>query len=163
MRFPAITVACFLLPAMLAGLSYAADTVVVVADGQAKCSVVVGAEEAFQEPRKANWKPKRKLLEWAAEDLATYLGKMSGATVQVADKPVDGLLPIYVGCAPAPPKLTRATEFGDAYVVDVTKKRIVKETAEQAMRRELDEAGDSEETIEEKIKIAYKYELLKVA
>jgi len=99
--------------------------VTLVAEGKAKCCVVVGKEEAFREPALSNWAPKATLLKWAAEDLATYLGKMSGAAVPVGDKPVEGLLPIYVGCAPEEVKLTKSTEFGDAYVVDISGKSII--------------------------------------
>ena len=116
---------CSLLLTTLSACAGAADRVILVKEGEARCCVVVGAEDAFQEPAKANWKPKAKLLEWAAEDLATYLGKMSGATVQVANKPVEGLLPIYVGCAAEEVVLASSTEFGDAYVVDVSEKRII--------------------------------------
>ena len=103
----------------------AGKPVTLVEDGQARCCIVVGSEDDFQEPPKANWKPKHRFLEWAAEDLATYLGKMSGATVQIVDSPVEGLVPIYVGCAPAPPGLAEATEFGDAYVIDVSEDGVV--------------------------------------
>ena len=64
-------------------------------------------------------------IQCLAEDVAAYLGKISGAEVRVVDQPVAGLLPIFVGCAPEEVKLTKATEFGDTSVVDVTAQRIV--------------------------------------
>jgi hypothetical protein len=115
---------CLLLVAAC-GRARAAETVLLVRDGEARCCVVVGAEEAFKEPALANWAPKAALLRWAAEDIAAYIGKMSGATVRVDDKPVEGLLPIYVGCAAEGMKVEKPTEFGDAYIVDVSKERIV--------------------------------------
>lgn len=99
--------------------------VTLVADGTARCCIIVGPEQAFEEPPQANWAPKATLLTWAAEDIATYLGKMSGATVPLADHPIEGLIPIYVGCAPDPVALNKSTEFGDAYLVDVSEQRII--------------------------------------
>jgi len=99
--------------------------VTLVENGAAKCCVVVGTEASFKEPPLFNWTPRLTLLAWAADDVATYLGKMSGATVPVGDKPVEGLLPIYVGCPPEEVKLAKATEYGDAYVIDVSEKRII--------------------------------------
>lgn len=87
----------------------AAEPVTLVSNGEAKCCVVVGKEGAFQEPALTNWDPKGTLLAWAAEDLATYLGKISGAKVPVGDKPVEGLVPIYVGCATQEFRLKNAT------------------------------------------------------
>jgi hypothetical protein len=110
---------------LIAASPAVAGSVTLVSGGEAKCYVVAGKEEDFKEPPAFNWAPKDTLLKWAAEDLAAYLGKMSGATVQVADKPVEGLLPIYVGCAPEAVKLARSSEFGDVYVVDVSDERII--------------------------------------
>jgi hypothetical protein len=102
-----------------------AAAVALVSEGVTKCCVVVGREEAFKEPESANWSPRTTLLKWAAEDVANYLGRMSGAKVSLGEKPVEGLLPIYVGCAPEEVKLSKTTEFGDAYIVDVSGKRII--------------------------------------
>jgi len=102
-----------------------AAPVTLVENGLTRCSVVVRPEAEFQEPELFNWTPRATLLKWAAEDVANYLSKMSGATVSIADKPVDGLIPIYIGCAPDTVKLKNATEYGDAYVVDVTAHRVV--------------------------------------
>jgi len=99
--------------------------VTLVSNDEAKCCVVVNPENTFQEQAVTKWDRQSTLLKWAAEDLATYLGKMSGAKVQVGDKPVEGLLPIYVGCSPERAELAKSTEFGDAYVVDITDKRII--------------------------------------
>jgi hypothetical protein len=89
-----------------------AANVTLVDNGAAKVCVVVaaGADQNLQ---------------WAGEDLATYLGKMSGAKVQVGTAPVQGMLPIYVGCAPEKPAMTAKSEFGDAYLIDVSDQRIV--------------------------------------
>lgn len=102
-----------------------AATVALTENGEPKCCVVVGAESSFPEPDLFNWTPRATLLQWAAEDVATDLGRMSGATIPVGPKPVVGLLPIYVGCAPGAVAITRPTEFGDTYVVDVSAQRIV--------------------------------------
>lgn len=107
-----------------AGLARA-QSVTLVERGVAKCCVVAGEEADFRDPEQANWAPKATLLQWAAEDVAGYLGRMSGAAVPLADVPADGLLPIYVGCAPQAVKLTKATPNGDAYSVDVSAQRIV--------------------------------------
>lgn len=101
------------------------EAVTLVDRGVAKCCVVVGAEADFREPAQANWEPQATLLKWAAEDLAAYLSKMSGAAVAAGAEPAEGLLPIYVGCAPQAGKLNQVTPYGDAYVVDVTPQRIV--------------------------------------
>ncbi len=111
---------------LTAGMSAsAAETVTLVSNGETKCCVVVGKESAFKEPPLANWDHQSPLLKWGAEDVATYLGKISGAEVHVVEEPIAGLLPIFVGCVPEEVKLTKATEFGDAYVVDVSPTRIV--------------------------------------
>ena len=109
----------------LSACAGAGGDVVLVQDGEARCCVVVGAEDAFEEPATFNLAPRDTLLQWAAEDVADYLGKMSGAAVQVVAQPVEGLLPIYVGCAPQPPKLTQSTEFGDAYIIDVSEDSVI--------------------------------------
>jgi len=103
----------------------AADPVVLVQEGRATCCVVVGKEADYEEPDAFNWAPKVTFLQWAAEDLAAYLGKMSDAAVQIVDKPIEGLLPIFVGCAPEEVKLAKSTEYGDAYVIDISDKRII--------------------------------------
>ena len=125
MRHIAKTAVRALLSVMLAGVACAADTVLLVENGAAKCSVVVPAKEEFDEPPEFNWGRRDKLLQWAAEDVATYLGKMSGATIAVGQEPVAGLLPIYVGRPPKEVKLANSTEFGDAYLIDVTPQRII--------------------------------------
>jgi hypothetical protein len=61
----------------------------------------------------------------AAKDLADYIGKMTGAEVPVGDKPTTGLVPIYVGVAPEKIPLTKKSDFGDAYLIDVQLERIV--------------------------------------
>jgi len=115
---------CLMLLSSILSAALAAP-VTLVKDGTAKCCVVVGKETDFKEPAIFNWAPNDTLLKWAAEDVVAYLGKMSGATVPVGEKPVEGLLPIYVGCPPEAMKLAKSTEFGDAYVVDISGKRIV--------------------------------------
>ena len=102
-----------------------AATVALTDNGEPRCCVVVGAESSFQEADLFNWTPRATLLQWAAEDIATYLGRMSGATIPMGPRPVAGLLPIYVGCAPEAVPITRPTEFGDTYVVDSSAQRIV--------------------------------------
>lgn len=101
------------------------ESVTLVDRGVAKCCVVVGTEESFRDPAQANWAPKATLLKWAAEDVAAYLGKMSGAAMPLDAESVTGMLPIYVGCAPQAGKLAKISPYGDAYVVEVTAKGIV--------------------------------------
>ena len=62
----------------------AAETVTLVSNGEAKCCVVVGKEDAFKEPPLANGDHQSPLLKWGAEDVATYLGKIGGAEVRVS-------------------------------------------------------------------------------
>lgn len=103
-------------------------TVTLVEKGVARCCIVVGTESDFSEPSAFNWTPKNPFLQWAAEDLAKYLGKISGATIPVGDKAVERLLPIYVGSAPgsaATQPTTKRTEYGDTYSVDISPQRIV--------------------------------------
>lgn len=64
-------------------------------------------------------------LKWAAEDLVTYLGKMSGAKVAAGEQPVAGMLPIYLGSAPVKLPMTVKSEYGDAYLIDVSDQRVV--------------------------------------
>lgn len=121
---------CFMLCAMAGLVSGQArgESLSLVENGSAKCCVVVGPETGFIEPAAFNWTPRNPFLKWAAEDLAAYLGRMSGAAIPVGEKPVAGLLPIYVGAAPdsaATRPAARLTEFGDGYVVDISAKRIV--------------------------------------
>ena len=116
---------CLLLLTAISGCAGPAVGIILVKDGESRCCVVVGAEDAFEEPAKFNWAPKATLLQWAAEDIAAYLGKMSGATVQVREVAVEGMLPIYVGCAPEEVVLANSTEFGDAYVIEVNEERII--------------------------------------
>lgn len=106
-------------PACIAG------TVALVQDGKSRCCIVVQEESAFKEPRKFNWSVRTRLLQMAAEDVASYLGKMSGAKVPMGPQPVAGLIPIYVGCPPHEVQFSRTTEFGDAYVVDVTDSHVI--------------------------------------
>ena len=68
--------------------------------------------------------PSKHLL-WAAEDLSTYLGKISGATVPVTNTPPAGLLPVYAGTAPEKLPMTVKSEYGDAYLIDINPTRIV--------------------------------------
>ena len=102
-----------------------AERVALVVDGIPQCSIIVGVEADFSEQDKFNWNPDGTLLHWAAEDLATYLGRMSGATIEVGREPIAGLTPIYVGSFLPVPPLKAKTEFGDAYSVDATTERIV--------------------------------------
>jgi hypothetical protein len=101
---------CLLL-AGLAASALAAD-VTLVQNGAAKVCVVTTTEPDQH-------------LQWAAEDLVACLGKMSGATVTAAAQPVAGMLPIYLGSAPEKLPMTAKSEYGDAYLLDVSDRRIV--------------------------------------
>jgi hypothetical protein len=100
-----------------------AAPVTLVADGQSRVCIVlpVGAIPV------QGASPDLKFEEYrlAAKDLAEYLGKMSGAQVVSGAAPTAGLTPIYVGSAPKKITLTKKSDFGDAYVVDVTAEGIV--------------------------------------
>jgi hypothetical protein len=100
----------------------AAD-VPLVADGKARVNIVlpagaVPAKGAVPDPAFEHHRA-------AAEDLAHYLAKMSGAKVEVGTAPVAGLVPIYVGGAPQKIAFTKKSDFGDAYLIDVDATRIV--------------------------------------
>lgn len=107
-----------------AGIAPAAS-VTLVETGATRCCVVVQAEKTFAESDAFNWAPKTTFLRWAAEDLTNYLSRMSGAVVPLGTQAVEGLIPIYVGCAPQPPKPKDETPYGDAYVIDVTPKGVI--------------------------------------
>jgi len=102
----------------------AAEQVTIIEDGTVRCCIVVGRDADFRETDKFNWNPDDRLLQWAAEDLAHYLGKMSGAKVAVVAQPVNGLLSIFVGRGSETSQFVSATEFGDAYRIDVSNSRI---------------------------------------
>lgn len=105
------------------GTASAAETLTLVDQGKARVGVVVPAKAI---PAKgAVPDPAFEHHRLAAKDLADYLGKMSGATVTVSDKPATGLVPIYVGSAPAKIALTKKSDFGDAYLIDVRPDQIV--------------------------------------
>ena len=105
--------------------TFGAGRVTLVRDGKSLCCVVVKEESQFKEPKKFNWAVRAPLLQMAAEDLASYLGKISGAKVPLGPQPVAGLFPIFIGCPPQDVALSKHTEFGDAYVVDVTDARVI--------------------------------------
>jgi hypothetical protein len=94
-----------------------------VADGKARVSIVlpvgsVPAKGAAPDPAFEHHRA-------AGDDLANYLNKISGAKVEVRTEPIAGLLPIYVGSAPQKPSLSKKSDFGDAYLIDVDDKRII--------------------------------------
>jgi len=104
--------------------SSAQAEIMLVADGVAKICLVVPEEALVAvEPRRGET-PDSLLVRWAAEDLANYLSKITGAEVSMGPTPVPGLLPVYVGSAPNPPKLGVSSEYGDAYAIDISKERI---------------------------------------
>src|SRR5688500_2331021 len=96
-----------------------------VSEGRPRVSIVLPAAAAAVNPQDASANPD--LLHWRrpADGLATYLRKMSGAEIAVGSAAVPGQLPIYVGSAPEVLKLTKSSEFGDAYLIDVSEGRIV--------------------------------------
>ncbi len=109
-----------------------AQSLTLVEDGRARVSIVVpGAGEGDAAGLAARPQPPRPspedpvLLRAAAEDLAHYLGRMSGAEPRVDTRPIDGLVPIYVGDPPEPLDLPETSEFGDAYLIDVGSDRVV--------------------------------------
>jgi hypothetical protein len=105
------------------GKASAAEMLTLVDQGKARVCVVVPAKAIPAKGAAAD--PAFEHHRLAAKDLADYLGKMSGAKVTVSDKPAAGLVPIYVGSAPAKIALTKKSDFGDAYLIDVGPKRIV--------------------------------------
>jgi hypothetical protein len=98
-------------------------TVTLVEDGKARVSIILPA--AAVPAKGAAPDPAFEHHRAAADDLANYLSKISGAKVEVRTEPVAGLLPIYVGSAPLKPTLTKKSDFGDAYLIDVDDKRII--------------------------------------
>jgi hypothetical protein len=98
-------------------------TMTLVEDGKARVSIVlpagaVPAKGAAPDPAFEHHRA-------AADDLANYLNKISGAKVEVRNEPVAGLMPIYVGSSPLKPALTKKSDFGDAYLIDVDDRRII--------------------------------------
>lgn len=107
---------------ILLGTAPAAE-LTLVDQGKARVCVVVPAKAI---PAKdATPDPAFEHHRLAAKDLADYLGKMSGAMVVIGDKPAVGLAPIYVRAAPAKIPLTKKSDFGDAYLIDVGPESIV--------------------------------------
>ncbi len=102
-----------------------ADGVVLVSNGTAACSIVLRGEQEFAEPPLFNWSPRLPLLQWAAEDLAEYLGRIGGVQIPIEKEPIPGLVPIFVGSAPEARGPAAETPYGDAYVVEVSEERIV--------------------------------------
>src|SRR5690349_8601216 len=105
------------------GSASAAEMLTLVDQGKARVCVVVPAKAIPAQRAVAD--PAFEHHRLAAKDLADYLGKISGATVTISDKPATGLVPIYVGSAPAKIALTKKSDFGDAYVIDVRPDQIV--------------------------------------
>lgn len=103
----------------------AAEQVTLIENGTTRCSIVVGRDADFHEPDKFNWNPQDPLLQWAAEDLAHYLGELSGAKLTIGSQPVEGLIPIFVGCGSEATRFDPTTEFGDAYRTEASQSRIV--------------------------------------
>lgn len=119
----------------------AADaSVTLVDDGEARVSVVVADEALETDPegdlrglrgavdRAPSEEVRQRVLHLAALDVAEYLERLSGAPVEVADEPIDGLLPIHVAPledAPETIELGVSSEFGDAYAIDVSDERII--------------------------------------
>lgn len=60
----------------------------------------------------------------AAEDLRHYVEQISGAVLAISNAPVGGLAPIHVGTAGLSIPTNAASEFGDAYVIDVSAARV---------------------------------------
>lgn len=102
-----------------------AQTLPLVSDGKPTVSIVVDQAVLDLDLKKRNPDPDLKFLRWAADDLVEYLGKLTGAKFTIAAKPVEGLVPIYVGNAPDAAELGIASKFGDAYLIDVSAKRVV--------------------------------------
>jgi hypothetical protein len=101
----------------------AAGPLTLVDQGKTRVCVVVPARAI--PPKGAAPDPAFEHHRLAAKDLADYLGKMSGAAVPVGDKPAAGLVPIYVGAAPEKVPLSKKSDFGDAYLIDVRPDRVV--------------------------------------
>ena len=105
------------------GTASAAEMLTLVDQGKARVCVVVPAKAIPAKGATAD--PAFEHHRLAAKDLADYLGKMSGATVTVSDKPAPGLVPIYVGSAPAKIAFAKKSDFGDVYLIHVRPERIV--------------------------------------
>lgn len=117
--------ASLLFVTVFAATSLPAAPVTLVDNGQARVCVVVDQAALDLKPESATADGNLRNLRWAADDLVAYLGRMSGATVVAAAQPVPGLLPIYVGTAGETIPMTATSEFGDAYLIDVSDRRII--------------------------------------
>jgi len=101
------------LVALTASVARAAqEMVTLVRDGQAACCIVVSEDVLSAAPAEGYER-------MAADDLVAYLGRISGAQVQMVAAPVDGLLPIFVGKAAGDVVPAGLSEFGDGYFVNV--------------------------------------------
>lgn len=100
------------------GTSVCPAAVTLVENGTAKACVVVSPAVLALKPDPAK-RADPMLLRLAAEDLVTYVRKMSGAELPLVAQPSAGQLPVYVGCAPAKPPLGVKSRYGDAYVIAI--------------------------------------------
>ena len=102
------------------GCAVGADTVTLVRDGRAQCSVVVPTD-VLNVADQEKPDPDSQALRAAADDVATYLQRMSGAQIAITDKPVEGMLPIHVGgrALGITGSGMPTSELGDAYAVHV--------------------------------------------
>lgn len=110
--------------------SVRAKDVTLVKDGEPGVQVIVSPEVLKSEaPLRGRRSTPQALIRHAAEDLTSYIEKISGAGVELTSEPADGLVPIYLGLDPAGEKGAATpettTEFGDAYLIDVTGERVV--------------------------------------
>lgn len=90
----------------------------------ANASVVVQQAALDIDPANRKADGDLRMLRWAADDLAEYLGRITGGDISVGSKPAEGTVPVYVGNAPNPPDMTVTSEFGDAYLVDISAERV---------------------------------------
>lgn len=100
------------------------DRVTLVEPGAPRVSVVVSQEVIDIDPDARGTDDDLRCLRWAADDLADYLGRIAGTTVRVSTAAIDGLLPVYVGCAPKAIPMTVKSEFEDAYLLDIRDRAI---------------------------------------
>ena len=112
---------------LLMSAAVSAEPITLVEDGKPRISIVAPAKALEADMAAGDTPRDLRLLRWAADDLRDYIKRISGATVQRADEPIDGLTPIYLGPSHAGDKteLGVSSKFGDAYAIDVTADRIV--------------------------------------
>jgi hypothetical protein len=124
-----------LLIALLGAAAHAYAEVTLVKDGKAQAAIVVAPEVMAEDQKVTPAQPEaereaendRRRLRESVKDLALYLGRISGATVEIAGvAPAAPLVPIVVGKAEDPKAATTAGKdsYGQGFRVIADKKGV---------------------------------------